>query len=288
MVEAESQALEGVGEAVNSDANSDPKHRARQLLSEGLGIDAVAEESGLSRMVVLGISGALKKAQKKLAATEDKAAKGSPPENVGEEEITADLKREAQVTNAGVALARSQQRLKSLDPNLYQSLHGSGQSEANSPGKILADLELAKYIKQMRENESRPNNGGDSQATLGLQKQIDDLKEEMHKKDVEALKKETEKLAGEIGELRADLRHSTNSGSDLAVVVREASGLLEKAVESNGPLRAYLMPNNIDIKPRREAPELRRQVVQAEPGSGTVVSGLSKYGLVTQVLRKGD
>ena len=40
------KSVEGVGEAVNSDANSDPKQLARQLLSEGLDVDSVVAQSG--------------------------------------------------------------------------------------------------------------------------------------------------------------------------------------------------------------------------------------------------
>ena len=270
LVEAENQAPEASSEA----AASDPKQEARDLLQAGSSPEEVMEQTGLSKAVVLGLLGAQVKAKKKLSKEQ-----GEPSENVGEEEITADLKREAQVTNAGVALARSQQRLKSLDPNLYQSLHGGQQSET-SPGKILADLELAKYIKQMRENESHQNNGGDSQ---GLQKQINDLKEELHKKDVETLQKQSDKLEAEIQGLREDMRHSTNSGSDLAVVVRETSNLIGKALESPGVIRSYLVPDGINIGKKADAPALlRAQPVEAR---NNVLEVLKKHGLVTHVVQ---
>lgn len=270
------KSVEGVGEAVNSDANSDPKQLARQLLSEGLGVDAVAEESGLSRMVVLGLKGALIKASKRLAATQDKA----PPENVGEAEISLDLKKEAQITNQAVALARSQQRLKSLDPK-SEFLHGGQQQPEGNTSRVLVDLETARLIRSMRqeteEQERHKNNGGGAEATetLNLRKEVDALREEIRKKDVEDLK-------GQIAEMRQEMRHSTNSGSDLAVVVREASGLLEKIVTSDGPLRSYLMPdNNIPIKPRGDAPLLQGQPAGGQNG---LVDVLRERGLTTRIV----
>jgi hypothetical protein len=275
------KSVEGVGEAVNSDANSDLKQLARQLLSEGLDVDAVAEESGLSKMVVLGISGAMKKAQKKLEATEDKAAKSSPSENVGEEEISLDLKKEAQITNQAVALARSQQRLKSLDPK-SEFLHGGQQQpEGSSTSKTLADVELAQYIRSLRETTGHPNNNGDSQ---GLQKQINDLREQLHQKDLEALQKQSDKLEAEIQGLREDVRHSTNGGSDLAVVVRETSNLIGKALESPGVIRSYLVPDGINIGKKADAPPLlRAQPVEA---GNNVLEVLKKHGLVTKVVER--
>ena len=277
MVEAESQASEGVREAVDSD----PKQLARQLLSEGLDVDSVVAQSGLTRPVVLGISGALKKAQKKLAATEDKAAKDSPSENLGEEEITLDMKKEAQITNSAVALARSQQRLKSLDPALYQALHGPGQAESSS-SKTLIDIETAKLIRSWREEEPPHRNNGDgaeASETALLRKELETAKEEMRRRDVEDLK-------GQIAELRQDLRHSANSASDLAVVVRETSNLIGKALESPGVLRNYLLPADAYIKDKAEAPLLHQQTGL---GTRSVVSALHGHGLVTKIIeRKGD
>ena len=96
MVEAESQALEGVREAVDSG----PKRLARQLLSEGLDVDSVVAQSGLTRPVVLGLSGALKKAAKKLSKSE-----GEPSDlgKADDEEVNwkgANRARHAQLNNS--------------------------------------------------------------------------------------------------------------------------------------------------------------------------------------------
>lgn len=277
MVEAES--VKGASEA----AASDSKQLARQLLSEGLDVDSVVAQSGLSRPVVLGISGALKKAQKKLAATEDKAAKGSPPGNQ-EEELTTDFKKESQIANSAVVLARGKQRLQILDPATYKSLYGGGQQPESNTSRVLVDLETARLIRSMRlEQESVGHNNGDSQAS-GLQKQINDLKEALHQKDVEALQKQSEKLESEVRELREDMRHSSNSNSDLAVVFRESKDLLEKVITHDGVLRSYLLPDNLSLRPPGTAPPLHAQV---EPGNGTVISELTRRGLVTRIIQKG-
>ena len=206
-----------------------------------------------------------------------KAAKGNPEE---ETDLNSDLKREAQTTNNMVVLARGKARLKSLDPGAYRDHYGPPEQSETSPGKVLADLELAKYIKQMRENESHPNNGGDSQ---GLQKQINDLKEELHKKDVEALQKQSDKLEAEIQGLREDMRHSTNSGSDLAVCVKSVENLLTEGLQHPGPLRNYLVPDTINIKPAADAPPLLR----AQPAArNNVVDILKEHGLTTRVVQR--
>lgn len=277
LVQAETQTLEAV--------DSDPKQLARQLLSEGLAVDAVAEESGLSRPVVLGISGAMKKAQKRLAATEDKAAMGSPPGNQEEQEIIVDMKKEAQIASGAVTLARSQQRLRSLDSKAYQDLYGGQQSEVNSPSRALLDLEITRLVRAMRTEEQQGdhNNNGSNQVSE-LQRQMAELKEELHRKDVEALQKQSDKLEAQLVELRADIRSSAGSTSDLAVVIRESSQLLSQVITHDGPLRSYLLPDRVAIKARDEAPPLHQQ---AAVGNRGVVQQLEKYGLVTRVAERG-
>jgi hypothetical protein len=273
LVEAES--VKGASEA----AASDSKQLARELLEAGSTPEEAMEQTGLSRAVTLGLLGAIRKKAKKISKSE-----GEPSDNLGkanqeEETLVNDLRDEAKLTGAAVSLGRSQNRLRAVAPQLYDALHGGKETQAeSSPSRTLIDLEVLREIKAMRaQDEGSHRNNGDSQVS-GLQKQIDDLKEERHKKDLEDLK-------GQIAELRQDLKHSANSGSDLSVVVHEASGLLEKIVTSDGPLRSYLLPdNNIIIKSVSEAPALQGQ---PEARSGlNVVDVLKKRGLTTHVIQR--
>ena len=272
MPEAENQ---GVSEAVASDAEAN-KQAARSMLEAGSTIEEVMASTGLGRNQILGLKGSMVKANKRSIKVS-----GEPSDSLGkadQEEATLvnDLRDEAKLDGAALIAARNRNRLKREGPEIYGQLHGGQQLEANSPGKILADLELAKYIKQMREQEAGHSNNGDSQAISELKKQVDDLKEERHKKDLEDLK-------GEIAEMRQDMRHSTNSNSDLAVVVKEASSILEKLVTSDGPLRAYLMPDTtITVKPRNDAPELLR----AQPVETRLFETLKAHGLTTHIIER--
>ena len=270
MVQAKSQALEGTTEAAASELEAS-KEGARSMLEAGSSVEEIAASTGLGRNQILGIKGSMAKAQKRLGSIEDKAAKGSPPENP----LVNDLRDEAKLDGAALIAARNQNRLRTTSPKLYADLHGGQESEANSPGKILADLELAKYIKQMREQETtghQNNNGGDSQAISELKKQVDDLKEERHKKDLEDLK-------GQITELREDMRHSTNSASDLAVVIRESSQLLSQVITHPGPIRNYLAPDI--VRDKKEAPFL----AQPAEARNKIIDTLRMHGLTTRVER---
>ena len=281
-MEAKNQGLEAVSEV----AASDPKQLARQLLSEGLDVDAVAEESGLSRPVVLGISGAMKKAQKKLDKAQGEPSLQSGKSNSDEESLIADIKGENTLAANAVLLARNKSRLRLQDPTSFNSLFPSGQPESST--SRLADLEIARYVKNMRlEEETTRHNNGDSQTTLGLQKQIDDLREQLHQKDVQNLRDETTELKQELKEIRSEMRSSGGSNSsDLAVVVRETTNLIGKALESPGVIRNYLLPGDGGyIKDKRDAPLLH---TQAEPGGSLVISELAKRGLVTRVQRVGS
>jgi uncharacterized C2H2 Zn-finger protein len=200
-----------------------------------------------------------------------KAAKGNLEE---ETDLNADLKKEAQTTNNMVVLARGKARLKSLDPGAYREHYGPPEQAETSAGKVMADLELSRYIRTLRENESHPNNGDSSQGILDLQRQLSDLRTEMHKKEIEELK-------SEVRGLREDMRRSTNSGSDLAVCVKSVENLLSEGLSHPGPIRQYLTPTEQLIRDKKDAPALQR----VEP-SGTVISELARHGLVTQI-RKG-
>jgi len=279
--EAENQ---GVSEAVASDAEAN-KQAARSMLEAGSTIEEVMASTGLGRNQILGLKGSMVKANKRSIKVS-----GEPSDSLGkadQEEATLvnDLRDEAKLDGAALIAARNRNRLKREGPEIYGQLHGGQQSEANSPAAKLIDLEIIRQLRDMRLSEEHRNNGGGVEATetLNLRKEIDVLREEMHKKDVEALKKETEKLAGEIGELRADLRSSAGSNSDLAIVFKESKDLISQIVTHDGPLRNYLLPD-VNIKPAHEAPELRRQVV--EDGRPSVASVLAKHGLVTKVLER--
>ena len=277
MVEAKNEALEGSSEA----AASDPKQEARDLLQAGLSPEEVMEQTGLSKAVVLGLLGAQVKAAKKLSKSGEEPSNSLGKPDDEEKTLISDFKGESSLASSALVLARNKSRLRQTDPALYNSLFPSGQPESNT--SRLADLEIARYIKSMRmEEESARHNNGDSTEALNLRKEIDALKEEMHKKDLEALQKQSDKLEAQIGELREDMRHSTNSGSDLAVVVKEASGLLEKVVTSDGVLRRYLLPDKIDIKSASEAPALQGQ----PEGRNGVLDVLRPYGLVTKIVQR--
>lgn len=262
-----------MGEQQAEGSSEDPKTLARNLIREGVDPAEIAERTGLSQSSVNGLKGVLRKTLKKvqgeLAATEDKVA-GSG--NVGEQEIIVDMKKEAQIASGAVTLARSQQRLKSLDSKAYQDLYGGGQQPEGGPAAKLIDLEIIRQLRDMRLSEEHRNNGGGAEATetLNLRKEIDVLKEEMRKKDLEDLK-------AQIVELRADLRSSAGSTSDLAVVVREGRQLLEKAITSPGPLRTYLIPDQINIKKPGDAPKLQGQTNSA------ILETLRSHGLVTRI-----
>jgi len=279
---------EGVSEAASSDAEAN-KQAARSMLEAGSTIEEIAAVTKLGRNQILGLKGSIAKANKRL----ESEAKASPSENLGEEEIITDFKKETQVTNSALSLARSQQRLKSLDPAKYQELHGGQQQpEGNSPSRVLVDLETAKLIRSMREEteQERHKNNGDSssQAIAELQKEFNAFKEETHKKELEALQKQSDKLEGQISDLRADLSRSTNSNSDLAVVVKEGKDLLVKALESSGPLRSYLIPTENFLHKKEEAPTLHTQAVATPaPGEFDFLAEMKKHGLVTTVRNRG-
>ena len=274
MVEAKNQ---GVSEAAASDLEA-AKEEARSMLEAGSSVEEIEAATKLGRNQILGIKGSMAKANKKALEKTEVESSGLGKANQEEASLVDDLRDEAKLTGAAVTLARNQNRLKAVAPGLYDALHGKETQTDSSPSRALIDLEVLREIKAMRtaDEGSHRNNNGDSQATLGLQKQIDELREERRKKDFDDLK-------GEIAELRQDLRHSTNSGSDLAVVVREASGLLEKVVTHDGVLRRYLAPDNVPIQPRGAAPVLRAPPAEAQGG---LVDVLRAHGLVTKIIER--
>lgn len=278
LVEAEKPALEGRSEAAPSELEGD-KEAARTRLLEGASVEQVIEESGLSRPVVLGLLGAIRKEEKRMSKSEEGSAGATDKVSKDDEEgLVGDFKDENRLAASAVVLARNKSRLRQQDPGLYNSLFPSGQPESNT--SRLADLEIARYIRSMRleEEGARHNNGDSSNETALLRKELETVKEEMRKKDVEELK-------GEIAELRQDLRHSTGSNSDLAVVIKETSNLIGKALETPGVLRNYLLPGDGYVQDKKSAPLLAQPV---EPGSRSVVSELSKRGLVTKIIERNS
>lgn len=259
--------------------SEDPKTLARTLIREGVDPAEIAERTGLSQSSVNGLKGVLrktiKKAQGELASPEDKAA-GSG--NVGEQEIIVDMKKEAQIASGAVTLARSQQRLRSLDSKAYQDLYGGQQSEVNSPSRVLVDLETARLIRNMRieEQQGGHNNNGSNQVSE-LQRQMAELREQLHKKDLEILQKQSDKLEAQLVELRADLRSSAGSTSDLAVVIRESSQLLSQVITHPGPIRNYLAPDI--VRDKKEAPLL----AQPAEARNKIIDTLRMHGLTTRI-----
>jgi len=267
-----------------SEPLEDPRTLAKRLLAEGSTVDEVVAETNLSKPTVLGFLGAARKAEKRLDKTE--ALQPAGKSNQEEETLVNDLRDEAKLTGAALTLARNQNRLKAVAPGLYDALHGKETQAESSPSRTLIDLEVLREIKAMRaQDEGSHRNNGDSQNTVELQKQINALREELHQKDVQNLRDETTELKQELKEIRSELRSSAGSNSDLAVVVRETSNLIGKALESPGVLRNYLLPDgSINIGKKADAPALLH--TQVETGNGTVVSELRGRGLVTRIIQK--
>lgn len=260
-----------------SEPLEDPKTLAKRLLAEGSTVDEVVAETNLSRPTVLGFLGAARKAEKKLEKAQGEPS-GLGKADDEEKNLIEDFKGENALAASAVILARNKSRLKLQDPALYNSLFPSGQQPESNTSR-LADLEIARYIRSMRleEESARHNNGDSSNETALLRKELQNVKEEMRKKDVEDLK-------GQIAELRQEMRHSTNSASDLAVVVREGKDLLVKALENPGPLRNYLAPDNVNIRSPGDAPALlRAQPAEAQSG---LIAALRAHGLTTHVVQR--
>lgn len=201
-----------------------------------------------------------------------------------EEDLNADLKKEAQLTNNMVVLARGKQRLKALDPESFRSLHGGQQQpEGSSTSKTLADVELAQYIRSLRETTGHPNNNGDSSETAVLKREVTDLREALRQKDLQNLRDENAKINEELKEIRSELRSSAGSNSsDLAQVVKSVENLLSEGLQHPGPLRNYLVPDAINIQKPSDAPALLRG--QPAEARSNVLEELKKRGLVTRIV----
>jgi hypothetical protein len=210
-----------------------------------------------------------------------KAAKGSPSENVGEEELATAFKKEAQVANNAVLAARGKQRLRNLDPNSYKELYGipPGQSEVGPASKLI-DLEIIRQLRDMRQEEPSHQNNGDSNETAVLKREVSDLKEALRMKDLQSLRDENAKINEELKEIRSEMRSLPNSSSDLAALVKSTENIIIKAVESEGPIRRYLTPDGITIQKPSDAPKLQTQI---ETRSG-VLEELRRHNLVTRIV----
>lgn len=282
MPEAENPALEGRSEAPSELEGA--KSEARTALLEGASVEQVITESGLSRPVVLGLLGAIRKKAKKISKSE-----GEPSENLGkanqeEETLVNDLRHEAKVDGAALIAARNRNRLKREGPEIYGQLHGGSEG---SSSRVLVDLETAKLIRAMRletEEQQHHRNDGDSNSqVLEIQREVNELKDKLAKKDIENLTKQTEDLRQDLKELRQELRSSPNSSSDLAALVKSTENIIIRAVESEGPIRRYLTPDGINIQKPSDAPALLR--AQPAEASG-LVDALRAHGLTTRVLER--
>jgi len=214
----------------------------------------------------------------------NKAAKASDAND--EQEIADDFRRESRTASQALSLARNQSRLKNTNPHMFRELYGH--EEDGSPTRAIVDLEVAKTLRAMRQEEPAHQNNGDSNETAVLKREVSDLKEALRQRDLQSLRDENAKINEELKEIRSEMRSLPNSSSDLAALVKSTENIIIKAVESPGVIRNYLLPSDGGyIKDKKDAPLLH---TQAEPGPGgsLVISELAKRGLVTRVQRVGS
>jgi hypothetical protein len=193
------------------------------------------------------------------------------------ESLVADIRAENTVASNQLLLSRNKSRLRQQDPHEFSRLYGH--EEDGSPTRAIVDLEVAKTLRAMRQEEPSHQNNGDSNETALLKKEVTDLKEALRQKDLQSLRDENAKINEELKEIRSEMRSLPNSSSDLAALVKSTENIIIKAVESEGPLRRYLIPDGtIPIKAPGDAPLLRVQ-----PAGNNVLEELKKHGLVTRV-----
>jgi hypothetical protein len=210
-------------------------------------------------------------------SNEDKAAKASDAND--EQEIADDFRRQSRTASQALSLARNQSRLKNTNPHMFRELYGH--EEDGSPTKAIVDLEVAKTLRAMRQEEPSHQNNGDSSETALLKKEVTDLKEALRQKDLQSLRDENAKINEELKEIRSEMRSLPNSSSDLAALVKSTENIIIKAVESEGPLRRYLLPDStIPIKAPGDAPPLLR----VQPAGNNVLEELKKHNLVTRIV----
>ena len=210
-------------------------------------------------------------------SNEDKAAK--PSDANDEQEIADDFRRQSRTASQALSLARNQSRLKNTNPHMFRELYGH--EEDGSPTRAIVDLEVAKTLRAMRQEEpSHQNNGDSTSETALLKKEVTDLKEALRQKDLQSLRDENAKINEELKEIRSEMRSLPNSGSDLAALVKSTENIIIKAVESEGPIRRYLTPDGITIQKPSDAPKLQTQI---ETRSG-VLEELRRHNLVTRIV----
>jgi hypothetical protein len=143
-------------------------------------------------------------------------------------------------------------------------------------------------MREETEQERHKNNGDSNSQVLQVQRELNDLKDKLAKKDIENLTKQTDDLRQELKELRADVRGSAGAQSDVAVLMRETSNLIGRALENPGVIRNYLLPSQDFLMPKEAAPTLHAQVATpAAPGQFNFMEEMRRRGLVTTVKNRG-
>ncbi len=198
------------------------------------------------------------------------------------ESLVGDFKAENTIAANALVLARNKARLRQQDPHQFRQLYGH-QDEDGSPTRAIVDLEVAKTLRAMRQEEPSHQNNGDSSETVLLKKEVTDLKEALRQKDLQSLRDENAKINEELKEIRSEMRSLPNSSSDLAALVKSTENIIIKAVESEGPIRRYLTPDgSVNIQKPSDAPKLQTQIGTR---SG-VIEELRSHGLVTKIVER--
>ena len=282
---------EGVSEAAATSVEAS-KQEAKSMLEAGSSLAEIEAATGLGRNQILGLKGSIAKANKKALEKTEAEPSNLGKANQEEETLVNDLRDESKLTAAALNLGRNRNRLRQAAPELYDALHGKETQAESSPSRTLIDLEVLREIKAMRaQDEGSHRNNGDSNSRVSeMQRELNELKDKLAKKDIENLTKQTDDLREEVKELRADVRGSAGVQSDLAIVVREGKDLLVKALESSGPIRSYLVPSTNFVRPKEEAPLVRAAAATpGAPGQYNFLEEMRRRGLVTRVvdLQKG-
>jgi hypothetical protein len=308
-----------------SEPSEDPKALARSLIREGVDPEEVSQRTGLTLPQVNGLKGVLRKtlkrAQGESGESVDKPSRpdvnvGIPTESDFLRQILQDVKFSkidavvSLVDSYGYNVQGLYAALKDVSASLsivrYVVKRWAAYRSENVPGWILREIEgtsmvrphvasndgdsqaltkaelvtlFDEKLKQQRDEEWRgwvnkklENNDGGGQLTK-LEAQFEEMMKEFRDKQLEDIKSEVESL-----------RRNASAPDSLTQVVKSVENLLTEGLQHPGPIRSYLVPDGISIGKKSDAPALLH--TQVGTGSGTVVSELSKHGLVT-VLRKG-
>lgn len=311
-----------LGEQQTEGSSQDPKSVAKGMLQEGADIEAIMAETNLSKPTILGLKGSLIKAQKRLG---DKARtglekqqgdEGIPTESDFLRQILQDVKFSkidavvSLVDSYGYNVQGLYAALKDIAASLsivrYVVKRWAAYRSEAIPGWILREIEgtslvrphvasndgdsqtltkeelsrlFDEKLKQQQDsnwrswvNEKLQNNDGGQVSKL--EAEIEEMRKEFRDQQIHDLKSEIESL-----------RRNASAPDSVTQVVKSVENLLSEGLQHPGPIRLYLSPSEQFIKDKKEAPLLTQPV---EPASRSVASELSKYGLVTNVLRKGS